>query len=67
VHNLSWDGSFDASSNVSVTPMQDNNHSYEFRVLVSNVSYIWEGAVGNSGPAVGNKVLKSLLPMQNVA
>jgi len=34
---------------------------------VSNVSYVWEGVVGNSGPAVGNKVLKSLGQMQNVA
>jgi hypothetical protein len=34
---------------------------------VSNVSYIWEGVVGNSGPAVGNKVLKSLGKLENIA
>lgn len=31
------------------------------------MSYIWEGVVGNSGPAVGNKVLKSLGKLENVA
>ena len=47
---------------------QSNFDSFPFRTLAAlDTPTTREGAVGNSGPAVGNTVLKSLHPMCNIA
>ena len=40
---------------------------YEIRVQLSNVSYTWEGVVGNSGPATGPNVQSSLDVVRSIA
>ena len=34
----------------------------EVRVQANNVTYTWEGVVGNTGPATGPNVMSSLTP-----
>ena len=48
--DLVWDGRLDPHSGDGLA---DDAGLYELRVSVSNVSYTWEGAVGNSGRCPG--------------
>lgn len=56
---LTWDGRLDAHHAAHAPPVT-NYADYELRLQVSNVSHAWQGAVGNSGPAVGPNILRSL-------
>jgi hypothetical protein len=54
-HNITWSGGSERIDNGDVG-------GTEVRVQVSNVSYEWDGVVGNTGPSTGQHVLRSYLP-----
>lgn len=63
---VDWDGSIDAHHAEAAGMRSLNPDDYEIRVQVSNVSHVWEGAVGNSGPGEGTNVMHSLDWVSNI-
>ena len=66
---VEWDGSIDthhaeAAEAAGLHSLDPND--YEVRVQASNVSHVWEGVVGNSGPAEGTNVMHSLNWVSNI-
>jgi hypothetical protein len=60
--DVRWDGSDDDGLAV------DRSTTYVARVLAHNVSYVWEGVIGNtSGEMTGAHVHRALLPMSGMA
>ncbi len=60
-HNATWDGTDDQGIMVADT-------NYDIRVLSNNVSYTWEGVIGNtSAQDTGSTVLRSFQNMYSMA
>ena len=50
-----WDGEFDEH----VDPSACDSAGCEIRLVASNVTYTWEGLIGNTGPSTGPNILRS--------
>ena len=64
---VTWDGSLDEHVTTTMPASDVIPAEYEIKVQMSNVSYTWEGAVGNSGPATGPNVMFSLDSAKSIA
>ena len=42
----------------------ESDGGVQVRLQLSNTSYVWEGVIGNSGPATGELVIRSFMPPQ---
>jgi hypothetical protein len=45
----------------------ESDGGVQVRLQLSNTSYVWEGVIGNSGPATGELVIRSFSPPQGLA
>ncbi len=50
-----WDGELDEH----VDPSACDSPGCEIRLIASNVTYTWEGLIGNTGPSTGPNILRS--------
>ena len=61
---VTWDGRLDGflgeAVDAAAAGAESRADAYDIRVQVSNVTYTWQGVLGNSGPAVGPNVITSL-------
>ena len=62
--NVAWDATLDSHVHAGEEVDADE---YEIRVQLSNVTYSWEGVVGNSGPATGPNVMSALGVIRSIS
>ena len=63
-HNLTWDG-FDDEGNLLV--INDKVETIDIRILAADITYTWEGAIGNSIAQTGPRVPKGYSTIHGIS